>query len=350
MNMNTHTHIDTVMVMNTVTDTGGGGTGVFRHGERPSRPGFTLVELLVVIAIIGILIGLLLPAVQAAREAARRMQCCNNLRQIGLALHNYHDTQRAFPSAWRGYAGTQPYVFGTPGWGWAAAILPYLEQQNLRTLIQIQKPVASEVNRIPRETFIPVFTCPSSATTTQKFSLYSISDADPTAETTLLEAADMTSAELEAVFPRADYVACFGTTDVHHHHDEEEGHGDHHEEAEIGEVYLSDGAFHHNSELTMSAFTDGLSHTIFVGERTARKRHVSTWVGMPPGAHCSAALIVGSLANGFRNTGDDHGFSSDHPSGANFLLGDASVHFISETVDTAVIQAQGTRCSGEIVP
>lgn len=312
------------------------------------KSAFTLVELLVVIAIIGILIALLLPAVQAAREAARRMQCCNQMRQIGLALHNYHDTLKSFPSAWRGYAGAQPYVFGTPGWGWAATLLPYLEQQNLRELIQIQQPVASEVNRIPRETFIPFFTCPSSAFTEQKFSLYSISDADSTAQTVLLESHDMTQIELDAVFPQANYIACLGTTDVHHYH--EQGEGEHpHEEATIGEIYTSNGAFYHNSELGMNAFTDGLSNTIFVGERTPQKQHVATWVGMPPGAHCSAALIVGSLAEGFDNTGDDHGFSSDHPSGANFLMGDGSVHFVSDTVNTTVVQAQGTR-SGYDIP
>ncbi|MDO4557728.1 MAG: DUF1559 domain-containing protein, partial [Planctomycetia bacterium] len=169
----------------------------------------------------------------------------------------------------------------------------------------------------------------------------------------LLESGDMTSEELEAVFPMADYIACFGTTGIHEHHHEEGEHEEaehHHDEGVIGEIRTSDGAFYHNSELAMSAFTDGLSNTIFVGERTPRKRHVSTWVGMPPGAHCSAALIVGSLASGFRNTGDDHGFSSDHPSGANFLFGDCSVHFVSDSVNSAVIRAQGTRSGGEVLP
>src|SRR5688500_8092117 len=99
-----------------------------------TRHGFTLVELLVVIAIIGVLVALLLPAVQAAREAARRSSCRNNLKQVGLALHNYHDVYQQLPAGWQGFAATGSKVSeaeGTPGWGWASAILPQMEQTAL---------------------------------------------------------------------------------------------------------------------------------------------------------------------------------------------------------------------------
>src|SRR5579863_5328101 len=106
------------------------------------KKGFTLIELLVVIAIIAILVSLLLPAVQQAREAARRVGCRNNLKQIGLALHNYHETHSAFPP---GYIAAVPYSDGatdtTPGWGWAAFILPQIDQANLRSLANFNLPL-----------------------------------------------------------------------------------------------------------------------------------------------------------------------------------------------------------------
>src|SRR5690242_13369521 len=103
-----------------------------------SRRAFTLIELLVVLAIIAMLIGLLVPAVQKVREAAARVQCQNNLRQLGIALHSYHDAQGAFPP---GYLALAAYPDTTPGWGWGAFILPYIEQDNLHRQIDFRQPV-----------------------------------------------------------------------------------------------------------------------------------------------------------------------------------------------------------------
>ena len=116
------------------------------------RRGFTLIELLVVIAIIAVLIALLLPAVQAAREAARRAQCVNNLKQMGLAMHNYHDAVLAFPP---GYIAASKFIDGetdtSPGWSWASMILPQLDQTPLFSSINFWLPVRPRrIRRRPR--------------------------------------------------------------------------------------------------------------------------------------------------------------------------------------------------------
>ncbi len=319
--------------------------------EKTQRQAFTLVELLVVIAIIGILIGLLLPAVQAARESARRMQCLNNFKQIGLALQNYHDTNKKFPSAWRGYAanGSTPLVFGDPGWGWAAAILPFMEQNSLYLQIHLAESISTERNKIARTLFLPAYSCPSESVSEQTFTIANSGllehdhdhehghEGEDEDEHEHSSAVDVTT-----VFAAANYVASIGTDNIHD--------GEHYEEGGVyeGREFKSDGAFYHNSALGMNAFTDGTSNTIFVGERAAKKKHFSTWAGMPAGDGCIPAIVSGSFHGGFHNTGASHGFSSNHPGGANFLFGDGSCKFISETIDDQTIKALATRAGGEV--
>ncbi|MBR4752738.1 MAG: DUF1559 domain-containing protein [Thermoguttaceae bacterium] len=313
--------------------------------------GFTLVELLVVIAIIGIMIGLLLPAVQSAREAARRMECLNNMKQLGLALHNYHDVNGAFPSAWRGYGadGRTPNVYGDPGWGWGAAILPFMEQTPLYQNVDLKRSIADPYNRQARETFLKAFHCPSEPNGAKTFTI---------AESGILhhheheheheddedehEHETHISPELlSVVFGASNYVASIGTTDIHSAEDYEE------DGPFAGRKFKGDGAFYHNSSLGMNAFTDGLSSTIFVGERTADKEHFSTWAGNPSGDGCLPALVTGSFHEGFHNDGEEHGFSSRHQGGANFLFGDGSVRFVSETIADKVVRGLATRAGGE---
>ena len=313
------------------------------------RFGFTLVELLVVIAIIGVLIGLLLPAVQAAREAARRMECLNNLKQIGIALHNYHDVNGAFPSAWRGYCtdGKKPCVYGDPGWAWGAAILPFMEQTPLYSQIDLQSSISTEKNKQARTLSLKAYRCPSEFTSDKTFTLgdsglldhhhdHAHDDDDDHDD-------DHDAAFKSIIFAAANYVASVGTPNIHDAEDYEDG-GIYEDT-----VFATNGAFFHNSELGMNAFTDGLSSTIFVGERVAKRQHFSTWAGMPAGDGCLPAIVSGTFYRGFDNEGGSHGFSSGHPNGANFLYGDGSVHFISSTVNTETIKALATRAGGETI-
>src|SRR5437016_1842645 len=130
-----------------------------------ARKAFTLIELLVVIAIIAILLGLLLPAVQKVRESANRLKCQNNLKQIGLSCHQYHDTYKSFPP---GYLASAPYPDTAPGWGWAAFLLPYIEQENLFRRIDFSWPVEkSSAIQVP----LAMFQCPSDQLPAADFTL-----------------------------------------------------------------------------------------------------------------------------------------------------------------------------------
>jgi prepilin-type N-terminal cleavage/methylation domain-containing protein len=280
---------------------------------------FTLVELLVVITIIGILITLLLPAVQAAREAARRASCTNNLKQIGLAMHLYHDTWRQLPPGWSGFdSAGRAESLGEPGWGWAARILPFLEQGNVeKGLIDYRRSILAPQNDVARLTAIATYRCPSD-TGEPKFT--DGEDGMPPVD-----------------FATANYVGMFGTKDIHECH-----------ELAVGQQCTSDGPLFHNSRVRLDDIHDGLSQTFLVGERNSRLDY-STWVGARPADECGPGRVLGTASYPPNSTTTDiHNFSSNHPAGTNFLSADGSARLIPETIDTAVYHALCTYAKGDI--
>lgn len=257
--------------------------------------GFTLVELLVVIAIIGVLIALLLPAVQQAREAARRTQCRNNLKQIGLSLHTYHDT-----------FGKLPAYRNSGHWGWAAATLPYIEQDNLYELCGVNGyTFPNAVNSIPSanaqtalKTVLPSMVCPSS---------------------TAPETFTQDSVEYGAI----SYAASRGYGQAGWDSDKA---------ANTGAI---------NAEgLKFAAITDGLSNTFAVGETSIRyggwtdgPRGWAFWAGTPGNSYLERQNTLSRCVAFPMNSIYHWGFASAHTEGAFFVFCDGSVQFISENIE-----------------
>lgn len=295
---------------------------MFRSSTR-ARRGFTLIELLVVIAIIAVLIALLLPAVQAAREAARRTGTRNNLHQIGIALHNYHDLHRTLPPGWIGVTRGLPDVEGTTGWGWAAMILPQLEQSPLYNALDLRLPITHPSNSAALTAVLPVFRSPS----------------DPSPDRWDLQSEDSPGTVL-ATLPTANFVGCFGTEEL----DACEGLGP-------GLTCKGDGVFFHNSRIRFRDITDGTSHTFLVGQRKTddERRWHSTWVGVIPGGEEAFARILG-VADHNPNDPISHfdDFSSHHPGGVFFLFGDGRVRFVSDNISHEVYLSLATRAGGEV--
>jgi prepilin-type N-terminal cleavage/methylation domain-containing protein/prepilin-type processing-associated H-X9-DG protein len=298
--------------------------------RRSRHRGFTLIELLVVIAIIAVLIGLLLPAVQKVREAASRLRCKNNLKQIGLALHNHHDRVGHFPP---GYVSTAANTDGTgPGWGWAAFLLPDLEQDNLYRLIDFKQPLTAAGNHdVVRQANVPFLRCPS----------------DPRQDPIPLS--DFANpAGLRTPLARSNYVACYGNTPFLG-----EAPGVLTTHLTIGGV-SGRGMFYRNSKTRIADVTDGLSNTFAIGEKNA-KNTMATWVGVVPGAtwrsandqvnyggiptNLPAALVLGHACRQHppsAEAGVAEDFSSPHINGVNALFADGSVHAIRQGINMNV--------------
>jgi prepilin-type N-terminal cleavage/methylation domain-containing protein/prepilin-type processing-associated H-X9-DG protein len=329
----------------------------------PRRRGFTLVELLVVIAIIGMLVAILLPAIQAARESARRMACQNNLKQLGVALHNYEGAKKCFPAGAESHpcpdAPTTPHCFYR--WSALARLMPYLEQASALHMLDLSQPLyganlqVTPVNRPGVAQEIGLFLCPSDR-----------------------------QQPVAAGFGPTNYAACTGSG------------------VDGGSPFDCDGIFYINSETPLAKISDGLSHTIAMSESLlgdgpaplldsagVDRRTTYAFVNSIPltesacdGAHmwnvsdlrgfswangeyrcalynqywtpntecvdCMSAVIIGDLSVRYSAYGW-RAARSRHPGGVNAMMADGSLQFFTDGVDRALWQALSTRAGKEPV-
>jgi prepilin-type N-terminal cleavage/methylation domain-containing protein len=285
------------------------------------RRGFTLIELLVVIAIIAVLISLLLPAVQQAREAARRTQCKNNLKQLALAIHSYHDTYNAFPS------GTSARLYSP-----FVAVMPYIDLANNIRSYNFNESYSSATNVLVINQTIPVFLCPSM-----------------TVPRTVPE---LSCPEAGAA---GSYAVCAGTT-----------------ARGFDGVFIPDATYDPQGRVVRIAdITDGTTNTIFIGEFNYKHAGYlwssasNSCAGNPAlagqirwgsarwgGGYAGLALGgMGGVFNKFSGnvTTDRETFRSDHVGGGQFAMADGSIRFVSDSINATVLLALSTRAGGEVI-
>ncbi|MCC9609273.1 DUF1559 domain-containing protein [Blastopirellula sp. JC732] len=300
------------------------------------RTAFTLVELLVVIAIIGVLIALLLPAVQQAREAARRMSCSNNLKQIGLGLHNYHDTFGSLPPMIV-KSGDSPNDVN-PAWAWSALLLPMLELGNEHDTLQVGKLSLTQSAQTTAGAAVlgralPAFLCPSDTAS-----------------------ADVTARSVAGVrLGRSSYPGVNGHGPRVYYYDQ-------------GPTASASGIFSDRVKgFLFRDVVDGTSNTMAVGERTqsmprTTQENSTQWAGTTHGeeddsgyrgsleiAGCTGFPMNEPYIAGITDWQYQHWFRSNHPGGAQFAFVDGSVHFLSQTIDMTTYRNLSNRHDGAVL-
>ncbi len=281
----------------------GGGTG--RHERLPGvRRAVTILELLVALAVITLVVAVVLPAVGAAREAARRVQCTNHLKQLGLALHCYEDSFRCLPAGWQWEAS------GNTGFSWAVPLLPLLEQRTVYDLIDRNRPVGDAANDRARDVSLAVWLCPSDLAA-PTFELFGEPGAPWSTSDTAGHPVPLTR------LPTSNYMGVFGTP----------------EPDDSIPAPPGDGAFIESRGVRFAELQRGLSQTLLVGERTMA-RVPSTWLGVDFHGADAACRLVGNAATAPNcATCDECEFDSRHSVGANFLWADGHVSLIADTID-----------------
>jgi prepilin-type processing-associated H-X9-DG protein len=290
----------------------------------------TLIETLVVVAIIVILIGLLLPAIQTIRQTSQRAQCANQLRQIGLACHAYHDAFGTLPPGYCAEPSADPLAT-SPGWGWASHLLPYLDQSELSQQLDLTQAIEVAANGA-RLNVVSIFLCPADSPLPLSFSI-----------------TDVNGREVADAAP-ISYAGCYGS-------------------AELDEIPgPKEGVFYRNSQIRLSDITDGTSTTIMIGDR-AWSHAMAPWAGAVNGGivrggprnawrfSADAAYPAPNFccvqANAINSTNDPDGsldeFFSQHSGGVNIVFADGGARFVHQDIHPAVLLALGTRAGGEVV-
>lgn len=292
------------------------------------RCAFTLVELLVVIAIIGVLIGMLLPAVQQVREAARRISCANNIRNIALGLLNYESAHQKFPPGW-----TSQQSPGLPGFGWMAFNLPFVEQSNLHNQIDFRGSSPEQVNEETRRASFDLLICPSSPASEYTYQLQYLMGGPPPIE-----------------MGRTHYVGSIGPDAELPIYNSLLDHGGRYRK----------GVFYENSRTGFAQIQDGSSNTILLGERSGNSRFTtptdgdffgSSWLGV-----VEESTYAGWRVVAWTTWPPKHGggpafplFNSNHPGLTVFGFCDGSVHNIRDDIDWTTFRSLGTINGGEVV-
>jgi len=317
-----------------------------RHGRRRA---FTLIELLVVIAIIAVLIGLLLPAVQKVREAASRMQCGNNLKQLALAVHSYHDAHGTFPPD-----SLHTFDPTAPNWSWIANMFPMIEQDNLYRAANVGGNPANNINQSLSQITEPIKTllCPSDDVASQ----------GPQSHASNFDMLD------PVLGPLTYYPTCYranigsnwgggppnsslwwGTDPQWCVPDPNQ--------PNANLAYDGCGAgngiiYETLKPLRIGDVLDGTSNAIMIGEALSGKDYQNAWCHMD-----NAIATCAYPPNAKNSAGQDYppdqwfnryAFTSNHPGGVQFAMGDGSVHFIGNDVSLTVFRSLGTRNGGEI--
>ena len=296
-----------------------------------NRRAFTLLELLVVIALLAVLVGLIVPAVMRVRASALRVQCQNNLKQIGLAMHGYHDDVGSFPPGYTSRPSPDPTAT-SPGWGWPAYLLPYVDQADVYRRLRFELPIEHPANNEGRKFRVPVYICPADPAVPPLFGL-DLGDGNP-----------------PLLIAPLSYAGCWGS-------------------GEASEVPgPKEGILYRNSRVRLIDVTDGTSQTTLVGDR-AWSHAMAPWVGAVPrglllpgplnpwrgtsDAVAPASDLVLAHSTSINNGSIDDGSLDDyfgfHPGGINMLFADGSVHFLRSTIDRQLFHALGTRAGGEVV-